>query len=206
MLKKILFFIVVCVIIAGISRFAFAETAIAEFFIDTLGEGGQYTFAYPSETSSITCVTTAKHSGSASLKINLDSTTYSGAIIGHYPLINLIKAKKGAVEFWVRGEEGGESFAVTLADAEETDNQKVEVGVSISPKYVTVSKFWQKVQIPISDFPAKGQYWDGSKAEPATFNPCELEEIRFNIKPEDNKGKSTFTIYVDDVKVIDKLN
>lgn len=192
--------------LVGAAKYAHAESA--EFFTDAVDDSkGQYKYAYGGGTT-LEIETTGAHSGEACLKADLDCTQWSGAIIGRNPLVPLVdltKLKNPAVEFWVRGAEGGERFEVLLIDADDTDGNKTEVGAMASPKYVKVTKDWQKVTIPFVAYPKKGQYWDEAegKTVPNEFNPKELKEIKFAVGPKYNRDKKSITIYIDDLKIVE---
>jgi tetratricopeptide (TPR) repeat protein len=73
--------------------------------------------------------------------------------------------EKGALVFWLRGKNGGEYFTLDLHSTPEKNivtvdgklaRFKTSLGIS---KYVTVSTEWQKVIIPLNDFPKKGKLW-----------------------------------------------
>jgi hypothetical protein len=60
----------------------------------------------------------------------------------------------GVMEFQVRGERGGERFRIGFADSDR-DGQGPDTDISAYvsvAKYVTVSREWQTVRIPITDF------------------------------------------------------
>jgi len=192
--------------LTGAAKYAHAEAV--NFFTDTVNDAeGQYKYTYGGSTA-FEVDTASPHSGTACLKADLDCTQWSGAVIGRNPLIPLVdltKFNKPAVEFWVKGAEGGEKFEVLLIDADDTDGNKTEVGVMATPKYVTVTKDWQKVAIPFSAYPKEGQYWSDAegKTMPNAFNPKELKEIKFAVGPKYNVGKKSITIYVDDLNIVE---
>lgn len=176
---------------------------LVEVFSDTLAVDGKYTYAYPGK-SSITVDTTDAYMGKTCLKITLDPTTYSGAAIGTYPLTDLIEARtSGMVEFWIKGQKGGEVCELTLIDADDHDSTKCEVGVMITPNYATITNDWQKVSVPLAAFKDQGQYWDeaANSVKEDTFDWEELKEVKINIRPYDKN--ESFTVYVDEIKITD---
>ncbi len=73
--------------------------------------------------------------------------------------------EKGALVFWLRGKNGGEYFTMDLRSTPEKDivlkdgkPARFTTGLSIG-KYIAVSTGWQKVIIPLNDFPKKGKLW-----------------------------------------------
>ncbi len=204
--------VLVAVILFGfalVGAAGIARAASSDFFTDTIEDSsGQYMYSYGGGTT-FDIEKAGAHSGEACLKAVFDCTTWSGVVVGHNPLIPLVdltKLNKAAVEFWVKGAEGGENFEVQLVDSDDTDHNKTEVGVMATPTYVKTTKDWQKVTIPVNAFPKKGQYWDGEKNKMVTnvdFNPAELKEIKFAVGPKYNAGKSSVTIYIDDLKIVE---
>jgi hypothetical protein len=188
----------------GAAKLANAE--VVEYFSDVIDEGnGQYKYVYGGITSFEIEKSGAK-TGEACLKAEMDCTQWSGAAIGHYPLIDLTKYKKPGIELWVKGAEGGENFEVILIDADDTDGNKTEIGVMASPNFVKTSKEWQKVTIPFTAYPKKGQYWDGNNNKMVTgvdFNAAELKEVKLAVGPAYNKGKKSVVVFVDDVKIVE---
>ena len=192
----------------GAARVAHAAASV-DFFTDAIVESsGQYTYTYGGGTT-FEIEKTGAHSGEACLKAVLDCTQWSGAVVGRNPLVPLVDLTKfntPAVEFWVKGAEGGENFEVLLVDSDDTDHNKTEVGVMASPNYVKTTKDWQKVTIPFDVYPKKGQYWDGQANKMVTdvnFNPVELKEIKFAVGPKYNAGLASVTIYIDDLKIVE---
>lgn len=64
---------------------------------------------------------------------------------------------KGALEFEVRGANGGEAFKIGVADSDTDGPEKPDkdcAGTVAIAKYATVTKEWQKVRIPIADLTA----------------------------------------------------
>ena len=192
-------------VLVGAVRLAFAASE-EYFFLDTIDEAnGQSKYAYGGITTFEIDKSGAK-SGEACLMAVLDCTQWSGAAIGHQPLIDLTKFKKPAIEFWVKGAEGGENFEVILLDSDNSDGNRTQIGLMASPNHVKVTKEWQKVVIPLSAYPKKGSYWDDAakKMVSSDFNPAELNEIKFAVGPGYNKGKQSVVVYVDDVKVVEQ--
>ena len=186
-----------------------ARAASADFFIDTIDDAsGQYMYSYGGGTT-FEIEKSGAHSGEACLKAVFDCTQWSGAVVGRnplVPLVNLTNLNKPAVEFWVKGAEGGENFEVLLIDSDDTDGTKTEVGVMATPSYIKTTKDWQKVTIPFAAYPKKGQYWDGQANKMVTnvdFNPAELKEIKFAVGPKYNAGKSSVTLYIDDLRIVE---
>ncbi|MBN2190650.1 MAG: hypothetical protein JW728_05505 [Candidatus Aureabacteria bacterium] len=175
--------------------------AVVDVFTDSVSDQGRYSYVYPQEGSSIELTNEEKHSGVNSLKISLNTEGFAGAAAGKYPPFNLQYGKDNAVlEFWVKGEKGGEVFEVLFLDSDRTDGTKTETGVVVVPKYLNVTTQWQKVQIPLAAFSDNGQYWDSSQNVPDSVDWNEIQEVKFAIRPYDEND--SFTVYVDDIKIV----
>lgn len=177
----------------------FAGT-VANIYGDNIGKDGRYIYSYPENTSSIKEVTDEKHSGSDALKIVLDTKVYSGAAIGNYPPAKLEAIKgTGELEFWVKGAKGGELFQVVLVDSGDADAIKTEARVPLA-KFANVTTDWKKISIPLSAFGKEGVWWDGTKEQKKPFDWNDVVEVKFLIPP--LPGEKNFTIYVDDIKIV----
>ena len=197
MLRKI--FILSVILLLGLASKASAKI-VTDVYSDDVKKDGRYVYAYP-DTSSITEVDYEKHSGPCSLKIILDPTTYSGVAIGNYPTVDLADVRKtGKLEFWVKGKEGGEMFQITLIDSDNMDGTKTELRIPVV-RFAKVTTSWQKVSIPLSALPDTGVYWDGTREVKSEFDWYDFVEIKFNIPP--LRGKDSFTIFVDDIKMVE---
>lgn len=193
-MKKLVFLTVVMLL--GIT--ASVEAAAVNVYDDDVDRPGRYVYAYPDK-SSVKEITYDSYEGSSALEITLDPNAYSGAAIGNYPIADLTNVRdSGAVEFWVRGNKGGELFQIALIDSDNMDGTKAELRLPVA-KYVNVSRNWQKVSIPLAAFGDEGVYWDGTKEVKDEFDWYDVVEIKFMIPP--LRGHESFTIYVDEVKI-----
>ncbi len=171
-------------------------------FSEEIEKEGTYHYSYPTDgTSEIRTTNIEKHSGNYSMKVTLNPSGFSGAAIGNYPPMDLSKCREtGALEFWIKGENGGEKCEILLLDDSNSDGNKTEVGVVITPKYVTITRDWQKVSIPLKAFPSDGQYWDGEKNVKNAVNWSEIVEFKVASRPYDKNAG--FTVYIDDVNIV----
>ena len=202
-MKKFFAGIAVLMCVAAVSAGFAQSQAISDVYSENLTQEGRYVYSYPSATSFIYETQREKYAGTSSLIVALDTKAYSGAAIGNYPIADLSEVKEnGELSFWIKGNVGGEKLAISLIDADNSDGTKTETTVRLSPKYGTVTKDWQKISIPLKDFPAKGQYWDGSKVNPDEFDWYDFVEVKFAISPSDNRGKESFIVYIDNVEVV----
>lgn len=181
---------------------ALYAAAVYNIFSEEIDRKGTYSYSYPTDgTSEIRTTNLEKHSGNYSMKVTLNPSGYSGAAIGNYPPMDMAQyCETGALEFWIKGEKGGEKCEILLLDDSNNDGTKTEVGVAIVPKYVTITKDWQKVSIPLKMFLKEGQYWDGAKTVKNAMNLKEIVEFKIASRPYDKNAD--FTVYIDDVSMI----
>jgi hypothetical protein len=172
--------------------------AKAEVFSDDLGK---YVYAYPS-TSEVDIVDNVVKEGECSLMFSLDQTTYSGGAYALYDALDLSGMKaKGSIEFWVKGENGGEQFEIALVN-EQADGKKAESVVDVSMLH-SITNDWQKVSIPLSLFPDKGIYWDAeqNKEVDVEFDWSNFTEFKIRTRP--SKGESKIILYFDNISFLD---
>jgi hypothetical protein len=125
---------------------------VAKFFDDKYRQGG-FDYTYP-PTTKIEITKDGGFNSPSALKISLDNSDYSGAAVCLYnEFFDLSKVQlDGAVEFMIKGATGGEQIKFGLLDEEVSDSKKTQVVVSLNP-YVQITTEWQKVVIPLADFP-----------------------------------------------------
>jgi hypothetical protein len=97
--------------------------------------------------------------GDVALKMDLVVNDYSGGAIELDRVMYDLKPfySRGALEFWIKGKNGGEVASVALGD--ENDGVSTEVKVPLA-KYGAIEKGWTHFSIPLADFGKRGAYWD----------------------------------------------
>jgi hypothetical protein len=177
---------------------------IAKIYSEHLEKSGRYHYIYPEdEFTSLEQNYDEEYQGQACLFIKFNPKNYSGVGIGNYPPLDLTASlDKAFLEFWIKGQHGGEVCEVLLLDSPDIDGAKCETGVVISPAYVKVTNQWQKVSIPLLSFSSQGQYWDGEKNVKAEIDWADIVEFKIAVRPYD-KNKD-FQIYIDDVCIVEK--
>jgi endoglucanase len=91
--------------------------------------------------------------------------------------------KTGGIEFYVRGERGGELFGLGLLDDEsDGTDRKVQSRLS-SRTVVNVTKEWQRVVVPFSSFENIGKWWNSDSHYEVVGNIdwAKISEIRFSV-------------------------
>jgi hypothetical protein len=174
---------------------------VAKFFDDQYRQGG-FDYSYGGTGSKVTVTKDGGYKSPSALQVNLDPNDYSGASICLYnESFDLSKYQlDAAVEFMIKGANGGEQLWFGLLDEEKSDEKKVQVKLPLN-KYVQVSTDWQKVVIPLADFPERGLYWDQTKKTelPARIDLSKIAEFRVSIDKGTNKK---FEVLIDNVEIV----
>ncbi len=174
------------------------ETGVVfRFFDDDFTPGG-YQYTYP-DASKIHIPEESGHDSEVSLLFELEAGEYSGGSVCLYNLLYDMTPyyDKGALEFWIKGENGGEIAWAALVDDENRDGKKSVVRLPLQ-NYGGISKEWRKVSIPLHDFGKRGVFWDAKKRieVPYAFDWNAVAEFRIEIKKAENPS---FRVYVDDI-------
>ncbi|HSQ40786.1 MAG TPA: carbohydrate binding domain-containing protein, partial [Fibrobacteraceae bacterium] len=180
---------------------------VAKFFDDKYRQGG-YDYTYPpSAKIELTKGGTGYKKSESAIKYSLDNTDYSGASVCLYnETFDLSKSiLDGSLEFYIKGANGGEQVKIGLLDEEVSDGKKTQVALALNP-YIqggAVTTDWQKVVIPLADFPERGLYWDQTKKVelPARIDWSKIAEFRISVDKGVNKGAAT-QIWVDNVEIV----
>jgi alpha-L-arabinofuranosidase len=174
---------------------------VYKFFDEQYRQGG-YDYAYGGKSKGVTITKEGGYKSKAAVQINLDPKDYSGASICLYnETFDLSKYMLDSkLEFYIKGTKGGEQLLIGLLDEEVSDGKKTQVKMSLN-KYVQITKDWQKVSIPLVDFPDRGLYWDQTKKTelPARIDWNKIAEIRFSI---DKGTNPSFNIFVDNIEIV----
>lgn len=174
---------------------------VYKFFDEQYRQGG-YDYAYGGKSKGITITKEGGYKSKAAVQINLDPKDYSGASVCLYnETFDLSKYMLDSkLEFYIKGNNGGEQLLIGLLDEEVSDGKKTQVKMSLN-KYVQITKDWQKVSIPLIDFPDRGLYWDQTKKTelPARIDWNKIAEIRFSI---DKGTNPSFDISVDNIEIV----
>lgn len=138
-----------------------ADTSKFIFFEEDFVAGG-YSYVYGGNTR-VFIPEESGHTGDVSVVFELDPADYSGGAVvlygTEYDLTDVFPT--GALEFWIKGELGGELGQIGLADNEMIDGIKTEVIVDFD-KYGGIKPYWTHMSIPLADFGRRGGYWNES--------------------------------------------
>lgn len=174
---------------------------VYKFFDDAYRTGG-FDYSYGGNGSKVALAKGEGFKSEAALRVTLDPNDYSGSSICLYnETFDLSKYQlDAAIEFMIKGSNGGEQLWFGLLDEDKTDDKKVQVKLPLN-KYVQVSNDWQKVIIPLADFPERGLYWDQTKKTelPARIDLGKIAEFRVSIDKGTNKK---FDVLIDNVEIV----
>lgn len=173
------------------------------FFRDSYAAGG-YQYAYPAG-STVSIDRQIFHGGKRSLRFTLAHDDYSGgAVCLDRKLCDLSGyLKHGALQFWIKGSQGGEKALAALVDEEKSDGKKTVVRLAVD-WFGQITGEWTLVSIPLEHFGEKGVYWDEKERREVDndFDWDRVAEFRIEVKKDEN---SAFTIWVDDIVVVKSL-
>jgi len=182
-----------------------ALNLVGFFFKDAYAFNG-FQYAYP-EGSHVKIVRGKgmAHSGNAAVQFDLVASDYSGgSICLNRKTYDFKKyTKKGALQFWVKGVQGGEKAWVALVDDDKIDGHKTVVRLEVD-WFGAITDKWTLVSIPLEHFGNQGVYWDAKSGREvdADFDWEHVAEFRIEIKKDENKS---FRIWVDDIQVVKSL-
>lgn len=205
MFQRILSTTLIATTVLSVATFAAPKPpriVVGKFFDDKYRPGG-FDYTYPPKAKIELTKSGGFNNSASAIQIFLPSEDYAGASICLYNETFDLSSSMldGAVEFYIKGVKGGEQLKFGLIDEEVSDAKKTQVAVSLNP-YVQVSNDWQKVVIPLADFPERGLYWDQIKKVelPSRIDFNKIAEFRISSDKGINQGGAT--ILVDNVEIV----
>jgi len=177
-----------------------SDNVVFRFFDEDFISGG-YPYWYP-DNSNVFIPEESGKNGEVALQFDLIANDYSGGSVCLYNLLYDLEPyySRGALQFWIKGKNGGEIAWAALVDEENSDGKKTVVRLPIQ-NYGGISSEWKLISIPLADFGKRGVYWDEKKRVevPERFNWKGVAEFRLEIKKADNQE---FTAWVDDIFIV----
>jgi spore germination protein YaaH len=138
---------------------------LVKFLTDDKETGYQY--AYP-DTAKIAVVFKQNKRW---IDIKLQGNAWSGAGMGVDKVNLLPYLAKGALQFYIRGNKGGETLSGVgfVMDTGLGNDEKIHYENSVPlGNYCSVTTKWQLVTIPLSDFPSSGHHFDDRNGQAVT--------------------------------------
>jgi len=177
-----------------------SDKTVFRFFDEDFISGG-YPYWYP-DNSNVFIPEESGKNGEVALQFDLIANDYSGGSVCLYNLLYDVSPyySTGALQFWVKGKNGGELAWAALVDEENSDGKKSVVRLPVQ-NYGGITNEWKLISIPLSDFGKRGVFWDEKKRVevPERFNWNGVAEFRLEIKKADNPE---FTAWVDDIFIV----
>jgi hypothetical protein len=163
--------------------------------------GGGYVYQYPRENPEPVMTDEFAVEGDLSMRMELIASDYSGiavAIAGAADLTPYME--EGSLEFWIKGDKGGENcLYVLLDDGVKSNGESLQVKVG-SKSFGEITTEWQKITIPLKLFGDMGVYWDVKNQREVTmqFNWAAFKGVRVEVRKDENES---FKVWVDDVVI-----
>jgi len=168
---------------------------------ERIPRGGGYTYQYPRENPEPFMTDKYAMEGDLSMEIELIASDYSGVAIciaGSRDLTPYME--EGVLEFWIKGDKGGEvAQYVLLDDGVKSNGESLQVKIG-SKSFGELTTEWQKVSIPLRLFGDMGVYWD-SKNTREVFLPFSwqnLKGFRIEVRKDENQA---FKVWIDDIVI-----
>ncbi|NLB64263.1 MAG: sugar-binding protein [Fibrobacter sp.] len=166
--------------------------------------GGGYTYQYPRENPEPFMTDAHAVEGDLSMEIELIANDYSGVAIciaGSEDLTPYME--EGVLEFWIKGNKGGENaLFVLLDDGVLSNGEPLQVKLR-SKSFGEITTEWQKYIIPLKLFGETGVYWDvkNQKDVLLPFAWHRFKGFRLEVRADENEE---FKVWIDDI-VIKKI-
>ena len=161
--------------------------------------GGGYTYQYPRENPPPFMTDKFAKQGDLSMEIELIASDYSGvaiAIAGSADVTPYME--DGALEFWIKGAQGGEvAQYVLLDDGVKSNGESLQVKMG-SKSFGDITTDWQRISIPLKLFGDMGVYWD-IKNQKEVFMPFSWNNVkgfRIEVRKDENQA---FRVWLDDI-------
>src|SRR5574344_281379 len=164
--------------------------------------GGGYTYQYPRENPEpvMTDVAGAKQ-GDLAMQIELIANDYSGVAIciaGSADLSPYLE--DGVLEFWIKGDQGGENALFVLVDdGVKSNGESLQVKLR-SKSLGEITKEWKHYSIPLKLFGNTGVYWDVKNQREVLlpFAWTNFKGFRIEVRKDEN---TAFKVWIDDIVI-----
>jgi hypothetical protein len=161
--------------------------------------GGGYTYQYPDLAPEPVMTDEYAIEGDLSMRIELIADDYSGAAVAIAGVTDLRPhLEEGVVEFWLKGEKGGENaIFVLLDDGVQSNGEPLQVKLR-SKSFGDITTEWKRFSLPLKLFGDMGVYWDVKNWREVTmpFNWSAFKGFRIEVRKDENES---FKVWVDDI-------
>jgi hypothetical protein len=163
--------------------------------------GGGYTYQYPRENPEPFMTDVAAIQGDLSLQVDLIASDYSGAAVCIAGTVDLMPyLEEGVVDFWIKGDQGGEAAIIALLDdGVKSNGESLQVKVNLK-SFGEITTDWKHYVIPLKVFGETGVYWDVKNQREVTmpFNWKAFKGWRIEIRKDEN---TAFRTWVDNIVI-----
>jgi hypothetical protein len=174
---------------------AAAATGPVFFYAEGYASDGGGAYGYPAAAKFSEVA--GGHDSKKALKVSMITTAWSGGGVYQAPLDLHTFPEKGVLELWAKGGKGGEEVYLGLVDKAHGASLRLSSNTYL-PGGLTTE--WQKIEIPLKDFPKQGSKWDEATQQNKTFDFdwTQVSEVLI-----DNNGPdhANGTVFLDDVVV-----
>ena len=163
--------------------------------------GGGYTYQYPRENPEPFMTDKYAKQGDLSMEIELLANDYSGVAICIAGTVNVIPyMEEGVLEFWIKGNKGGEVTQYVLVDdGVKSNGESLQVKIS-SKSFGEITTDWRHISVPLKLFGETGVYWD-AKNQREVMMPFAWDNVkgfRLDVRKDEN---TAFKVWIDDVVI-----
>lgn len=166
---------------------------------EAVPRGGGYTYQYPRENPEPVLTDKYSMEGDLSMEIELIASDYSGVAICIAGSVDLSPyLEEGVLEFWIKGDQGGENALFVLVDdGVKSNGESLQVKLR-SKSFGEITKEWKKFSLPLKLFGKTGVYWDAKNLREVLmpFAWSNFKGFRLEIRKDEN---TAFKVWIDDI-------
>jgi hypothetical protein len=168
---------------------------------ESIPRGGGYTYQYPRENPEPIMTDRFAKEGALSMEIELIASDYSGVAICIAGTADLTPyMEEGVLEFWIKGNKGGENALFVLVDdGVKSNGESLQVKLR-SKSFAEITTEWTHFSIPLKLFGETGVYWDAKNQRevlmPFAWN--NFKGFRLEVRKDEN---TEFKVWIDDIVI-----
>ena len=163
--------------------------------------GGGYSYQYPRENPEATMTDKYAKEGALSMEMELIASDYSGIAICIAGSMDLDPYyEEGVLEFWLKGNKGGENAQFVLVDdGVKSNGESMQVKLS-SKSFGDITTEWRRYSIPLRLFGKTGVYWDSKNQREVVlpFSWKNFKGFRLEVRKDEN---TEFKVWMDDIVI-----
>lgn len=177
------------------------KDVVAVVMREAIPRGGGYTYQYPRENPAPFLTDKFAMQGDLSMEIELIASDYSGVAIciaGSADLTPYLE--EGVLEFWLKGNKGGENaLFVLIDDGVKSNGESLQVKLR-SKSLGEITTEWKRFSIPLRLFGNTGVYWDAKNLKEVLlpFSWANFKGFRIEVRKDEN---TEFKVWVDDIVI-----